>query len=225
MNIVQKAKLPESESGEDRCFEIGYFGHGDIRMSVWNGDLDHEPVNSDDLSTNFGMAHGSDVYVLSALAGYLVRTGKDQKEIATTMLEAGSYIIGDDTIRMAYGGLSSFDLESTASGSAFPRFDIPERGLSCLLTPHPNVPGVLNEVGGTGIYTRTDENGSLLMVFGKFEPIYEHSERHAELTDTEDFSESDVPTIARLVCDLALGEYRRDIHTFLSESYVLGQER
>jgi len=223
MNIVKKAKLPESELGEDRCFDIGYFGHGDIRMSVWNGDLEHKLVESDELPANFGMAHGSDVFILSALAGYLVRIGKDQKEVAITMLGAGSDIIGDDTIQTAYGRLFRFGLDGTASGSACTGFDILEKGLSCLLTPHSNVPGALDEVGGTGIYTRTAEDASLLMVLGRFEPIYEHGNWRAELTGTEDFCESDIPTMARLVCDLAMGEYRRDIHTFLNVSYVLGQ--
>ncbi len=223
MYLNRKAQLPASDLGTERCFEIEYFGHGDVRMSVWEGDVSYDPKNHDEVSTNFGMAHGSDVLIIASLVGYLSRVGKTQEEVASVMVEAGQDILSDDPSSLRYYGSHLFGLNNTASGSPITRFDINERNLDCLLVPHPTVPGVLDEVGGTGIYTRSTQDEQR-MVLVKFEPVSEGGRRYAEPSDEAEFCETDVPTMARLVCDLAMGEYRRDIHEFLRDTFNLHPE-
>jgi hypothetical protein len=218
MDLNRKARLPDSELGLDRCFEVEYFGHGDVRMSVWQGDLSYDPKNSDEVSTNFGMAHGSDPLLIASFIGFLRRIGRTQDEIKSVLTDAGQEILSDDPASIRYSPTHLAGLENITNGEPATRFDIPERNLNCLLTPHPTVPGTLDRVGGTGIFTRNSKT-PLRMVFVKYEPVFEHGESRTEPTDEAEFCESDIPTMAHLVCDLAMGEYRRDIHSLLRDTF------
>jgi hypothetical protein len=220
---VQRAALPASDLGENRNFEIGYYGHGDIAISAWQGTVDHDPHNEDGISKRFGFAHGSDVIILASMAGYLTRTGKEQEDVAQIMLGAGEGVLTDDpqTLRF-YSNLNQRALENYALGDPCSRYDVEQSKLRCIVPPLPSQPGLLDETGGTGIYTREDyKTGEILYVLGKFGLARnEGGKREATLTDTEDFCETDIPVMAKMVCDLAMGEYRRDIHAFLRQQYM-----
>lgn len=220
---VQREQLPPTELGENRCFEIGYFGHGDIVISTWQGPLDHEPRNGDGLSRRFGFTHGSDDLILSSMAGALKRAGKDKKEIGRILLDAGEEILADGPEKiLGHYNTRAGTLAGIVEGDPARRYDHEELGLQCLVTPTPSQPGVFDKVGGTVIYTREDTNHEkTLLVFGRHDVIRnEEGKRKASLAETDEFCEQDIAVIARLVCNLALGEYRRDLHAFLVSTFI-----
>lgn len=211
-----KTLLPESELGADRCFQIKYFGHGDILMSTWHGSIDHNPSTQDDVSYGFGMAHGGDVYILASLAGFLVRAGEAKDTIKDIFHEAGRNILQDDAEFLRYySHLSRNYIARIANGKSAPLFDIPERNLQCLMAPRPSVPGIVEKSGGTGIYTTQNEDETMLLVFARHQPTYSATEHETFVKYTAEFCQSDVPVMARAVCELSLGEYRKDLHAFL----------
>lgn len=208
---VQMARLADGELGENRMFRIGYYGHGDIRMATWQGEELVDPVTREGNVQNFGMAHGSDVLIMASFAGFYKRLGHGEEEIRETLRQAGKDIIDDSqeeffTSRWEY----------ITQGEPSTAWDIPEHGLDCLVTPIPSQPGILEQTGGTGIYTRGIEQGVGRLVFGRFSRT---ESGEVALTDTADFCEADVPVMARLVCDVAVGEYQRDIQAFLNQLY------
>jgi hypothetical protein len=216
---VQKSELPDSRLGSRRCFQIEYMGHGDIWMAAWQGDIGLDPTNLDDYSANFGLHHGSDVFLFAALAGYLTRAGQDKNTISRTMLDAAKGVMAERSWFSKYHQISGMNhLKSVASGEAFPRYDIEDRRLRCILPPRPPQPGVLDEYGGTGAYSRQLDSGDQDFVLVRLIP---GSERYTlKAVEEASFCESDAPIMARMICDLALGEYRADIFTFLREVYA-----
>ena len=222
MYEVQKVELPESELGSERCFRIEYSGHGDIFIATWNGSLDLDPFTSDGESTRFRFAHGSEVLILASFAGYLKRLGKSEEEICAAMHIAGEDILNDDAESLHhYRSIRQHSIDRIAKGEPFTRFDIPEKDLVCLIMPIPSQPGVVEEVGGTGIYTRNFEDAKIFLVLAGFVPtINSDGQKVTEMNRSAEFCEHDMPAMARLVCKLALGEYRRDIHSFLINLYT-----
>lgn len=218
--LIHKDRLPESELGEDRCFQIEYFGHGDMRMSFWQGDLSYVPRNDDDISKNFGFIHGNDVMLFASFAGYLARVGRSHEEISEVLLSAGDEVLRDNLGTIGYMVNRVMGrTENVASGEPSSRYDIPDQNLVALLSPQPNEPALLNEVGGTGIYTRRSGD-NVYFVIARFNALLGRSDEEAELYYTADFCERDVPVLARLVCSLSMGEYRKDIQAFLNGQYI-----
>lgn len=63
------------------------------------------------------------------------------------------------------------------------------------------------------MYTRDDgQLETKLFVFAQY-PV------SAEAAVTAEFCQEDIPTMAKLACNLALGDYRRDIGSFLRREY------
>lgn len=216
---LQKAELPPSELGDDRCFEIGYFGHGDIVVSAWNGTLDLEPSRSDGISTRFGFAHGNDALILASMAGYLKRLGRSNDEVRETLQESGKNILEEEL--GYYHSLRTGSLNMIAAGNPMSRFDDEERGFACLVSPTPSQPGLIEKTGGTGIYTRETDAQIKHLVFAGFTPHKDNEGNEvSEISRTVEFCEQDVPVMARLVCNLALGEYRSDLIALLTNLYV-----
>ncbi len=219
---TNKSELPPSNLGDDRCFQIEYFGQGDIFAAVWEGDIDHEPTVEDGVSTCFNFAHGSDVVIMASLAGYLRRIGKPQEEVKGVLREAGQEILADDSLRPMYrNSMDEWSNARVAEGRRMPRFDIAEPELHCLVIPIPSQPEDIRAVGGTGIYTRPNKSGDDSYVLAHIK-----GRSGSKLTDPDqighlaDFQASDVPVMAKLVCEMSLGEYRRDIQAFLSGLYT-----
>lgn len=220
MYQIHKTKLPLTELGDDRCFEIKYFGHGDILAATWDGPLDMDPSADDGVSTRFGFTHGSDVVILASLAGYLKRCGRSNGEVRDMMQIAGEDILSDGQEGMGYyHSLQKGYLNRVANGDPLTRFDVPEQGLSCLALPMPAQPGLIEDTGGTGIYNKTTQDANYLVFAGHVPTIDSEGRKAIEINRTADFCEYDIPSMARLVCNLALGEYRKDIHAFLANMY------
>lgn len=211
MHQVQKTALPTSELGSTRCFEAGYFGHGDLVMSTWSGPLEHEPSHNDEMSLRFGLLHGSDALVIASLAGYLHRYGMSASDTKSILLAAGNGILSDTDEIYSCDNLGSLKL--LAEGNDWPRYKLKEEGLNCLMPPTPTRPGILAEAGGTGLYTTDDDQPHL--VFAAFSPTGITAEE-VKPSHMAHFVAADIEPIAKVVCDLALGEYREDIQAFLS---------
>ena len=220
MYTVQKVQLPSSELGDDRCFQINYYGHGDIMTSVWQGPLEIEPQAEDGISVRYGFAHGFDSMILASLAGYLWRAGQSPDDIRQTMQHAGEDVLADDQCSLKYHSYQSM-VHRISRGEPLKSFDLSDMRLDCLALPVPAYPGTLDKTGGTGIYTTRADGGSTRLVLAKHTPVPDTHERPTTtITDTSEFCEQDVPSMARLVCKLALGEYRRDVKAFLTQLYV-----
>jgi hypothetical protein len=215
---VQKAELPPGDLGEDRCLQIGYYGHGDISLAAWNGPLEADPYAERVASSRFGLCHGSDISLFASLAGYLRRAGRSDEDVSSTLRTAGADILGDDPDNLRYyRNMSAFAVNRIANGVPLPRFDIGARSWNCLLLPTPTRPGVIEETGGTAIYTRSTGDFTHLV----FAQILASDRRGGamdfEIGESAEFCEQDVPVMARLICQTALGEYRRDIQAFLND--------
>ncbi|MDZ7744449.1 MAG: hypothetical protein U5K77_01675 [Candidatus Saccharibacteria bacterium] len=230
MEHGQKATLPSTELGDSRCFQIEYFGHGDIFMVAWEGSIDFEPSADDSTSACFGFSHGSDVTILAALGGYLRRIGHTVDETRDVLLEAGTDVLTANypeyqLDRSRHNSL----LGKVAVGQEFRNYDLDgitgfEHSLSCLLPPVPDRPGQIGKTGGTGIYTTPSQADQEHLVFVSLAPntALPHEE-NLTVSHTAEFCEQDVQTIAKLVCDVALGEYRIDVYAFL-KNFGMGSE-
>lgn len=222
MNRQEKATLPPTELGDQRKIQMGYFGHGDIFIATWSGSLDLDPNREDGISTCFNLAHGCDLLLLASCVGYLRRIGRSEKEIKQVILEAGTSVLNDDLgdITWRRPGSSS-SAQWVARGEYSTRFD--RDGLKSLVTPMPAQPGVLDHVGGTGIYTRPNLSGEDFLVYASLRPDRE-SDDGVQVHETADFCPDDIPTIAKLICNMAQGEYKRDLRWLLDDETLLGGE-
>jgi len=211
----EKASLPPTELGEDRQLQMGYFGHGDIFIATWTGSLDLDPHRGDEISTCFNLAHGCDLLLLASCVGYLRRTEKPEEDIRRVIVEAGRGVLEDDLgdVRGRRPGGSS-SAQWIAQGTHFKRFD--KGGLNSLAIPMPAQPGVLDQVGGTGIYTRPNPDGEDSLVYASLLPGGDDQDG-VRIHETADFCPEDMPIIAELVCNMAQGEYRRDLRWFLDD--------
>lgn len=215
---MQKTRLPESELGQERCFQIGYFGHGDVFAAVWEGDIGAEPTGRDEAFARFNLSHGADPVLIACQIGYLRRIGVSEDETRRIFVEAGSKIL-DDGEELGWRSPYPPRLEREVSGSGFPRFDLPERGLYCLMLPRPGVPGVIEEVGGTGLYAQSREDGKDLLAWVQHLPGKPEDDTKPNLGKIAEFCVDDIPVISRMVCDMSLGEYRKDIFTLLLKQF------
>ena len=201
--------LPETKLGKDRYFKIGHSYHGDLVVSSWQG-ADEAKVTD---ITSFGFAHGSDTTILAAFAGYLRRSGRSNADVGEIMREAGGEVLCGEVSSLHGDSFSKGMLSSVARGDAPGYFDDEALGLQALGSPIPRVPGLIEEVGGTAMYTRDDgQPETKLFVFAQY-PVF------AEAPVTAEFCQEDIPTMAKLACNLALGDYRRDIGSFLRREY------
>lgn len=212
-----EAQLPKSELGACRSLEVGYFGHGDIVISLWPDAS--EPDLGEQLKFRF--IHGSDVIILATVSGYLKRLGKSHEEVKGIMLEAGAGVLEDKELQDSRVMSSrSSTAKDIAKGDYASRWDIPGEELACLVMPIPAVPGLLEETGGTGIYTRgTGGEGRLVLAAlrgRRSETGSEDTEDDTEIAHTAELCSSDAPIMARMICDVSLGDYRKDIYHFLT---------
>lgn len=217
----EKSTLPPTELGDRRQLQMGYFGHGDIFIAAWTGSLDLDPHREDGISTCFNLAHGCDLLLLASCVGYLRRIGRPEQEVRRVIVDAGRGVIEDDLgdIRGRRPGGSS-SAKWVAGGTHFQRFD--KDGLESLVTPMPAQPGVLDRVGGTAIYTRPNPSDKDLLVYASLRPGGESGDG-VQIYETADFCPEDIPTIAELICNMAQGEYRRDLRWLLDDESLLGE--
>ena len=208
----QKAALPDPTLGAGRCIQMSYsYPHGDIVVSSWSGSLEEGPSGD---SARFGFAHGNDTMILAAMAGYLRRAGSSKDDVRKVMLEAGADVLRNGEAPRSYDSFTGSMLSSIATGEASHYYNEEKLGLHALAAPITQVPGTLEEVGGTALYTRGNPP---LLVFAQY-PLAKESSVAAE------FCPKDIPIMAKLACNLALGDYRKDIRKFLLREFVGGEE-
>ncbi|HCH34816.1 MAG: hypothetical protein UY35_C0027G0007 [Candidatus Saccharibacteria bacterium GW2011_GWC2_48_9] len=208
----QKAALPRhDELGANRCVQMSYSYHGDIVVSPWSGSLEEGPSVD---GARFGFAHGSDATILAAMVGYLRRAKQSEDDVRKVMLEAGAEVLSSKESSRSYDSFTGGMLSSIATGEASHYYNEESMGLHALAAPITQVPGTLEEVGGTALYTRGDPP---LLVFAQY-PLAKESPVTAE------FCQNDIPIMAKLACGLALGDYRKDIRKFLLREFVGDEE-
>lgn len=228
MELVRRDKLPDSELGSDRCVEISIVGHGDLAIVVWDGDVDTEvdelaniSASKHDFETEqrkkFFFHHGCEVLLFASFVGYYQRMQIPVEEIRDDILSLAQTVTSISANENLYRRTSDA-VESAlmiAEGFKATRFDINELELECLLIPQPVQPGTVESVGGTGIYTRRAGAGQRLVIASLFSPS---QQREAlQVRHTTEFCRSDIPLLAKMICDIALGEYLDDINTFVQE--------
>lgn len=213
----QKTYLPATELGDERCLQIGYFGHGDIFVATWSGPIIHEPRREDGISTCFNLAHGGDLLMLASCVGYLRKIGRPEEEIKATILRAGRRVINDDLGDMRFHSSGSESLvESIVGGESLSRYD--RDGLVCLMPPRTAQPGVLEQTRGTGIYMRPNPDGEDTLVYTCHRPTKDKD--GTRIDEVADFCPEDIPFMARLICEMSQGEYRMDLRKFIGTDFL-----
>lgn len=218
-DLEQRVQLPPSGLGENRCFAISYYGAGDIHISAWAGDIYQEVDEDTDNVANFGLRHGTDVRILGSLIGFLRRSGVNDKEISEILTSAGADILSDEVYEVDRYMRSAVEYaHKIASGEddGYESIEVEGEKLSCVMHPEPTQPGRIEQVGGTGIYTKTRHNGGMLLVFAGIKPTrLSDASSDPDVATTAEFCQDDIPKMAQAVCDLALGEYRLDLKQLL----------
>lgn len=214
MYTPQKARLPETQLGSERCLQLEYFGHGDIFMATWDGPIGYKPSANDGTSTCFGLAHSNDVIMLAACVGFLRRVKTPEEKISKIIIDAGQIILEDSQYDTPTHDVTRrIGLDKIARGEELTRFNQAVGPLSCLVDPRPVRPGVLSTTGGTGIYTKPTSNGADSLVYASFLP------NQTEIYKTANFCAEDIPVMARLICNNSMGEYRTEILRFIDEQF------
>lgn len=197
--------LPPSILGDDRHLEIGLNGQGDVSMALWQDSADFDDLFG---AARFSFAHGWQATLLASLAGFLTRSDVPRPDINSVMLEAGRGVLADAPEVIGFQD-GHYILQSIAEGRELDDANIDELGLSCLVRPMSSQPGPVEQVGGTGIYTRRTPESTIL-VFRRT------NEEHT----TAEFATEDVPIMGRLICNLALGVYRPGFQAFLRDNFL-----
>lgn len=218
----QKVQLPPSELGDNRCFEASYSYHGDLVMRTWIGDIDYKSPDftEDPNEKRFGMAHGADAMILALFVGYYRRFGVDPEETSEVFRAAAGEILGDE-VRPYFDDSWHGQLSRIAKGSGFPGQNIGSLNLYSPLTyPRPIAPGIIEKIGGTGIYSKAQELGGLVLVFVGFgRQAKNNNSDSIPIYATAEFCKSDIPLMAQAICDLSLGEYREQIQHFIIDQF------
>ncbi|HEY5267867.1 MAG TPA: hypothetical protein VII94_01895, partial [Candidatus Saccharimonadales bacterium] len=163
------------------------------------------------------MTHGTEALVLASFVGYYARLHVDKDESSKIFREAAKLVIYDNF--NLSDNHSTVMLRQIASGDSFKRFNQDSLGLESLIIPSPSQPGTFEEMGGTGTYTKVNELGKLALVFAHFDSPSEQGE--LRITRTADFCKTDIPVMTKLVCDLSRGEYRADLHNFITTQFPI----
>ncbi len=217
---ARKSSLPPGALGTDRHFSVGYTSQGDLLTAFWNGKLDFP---EDEIPANmrvFPFAHGSDVTLIASFVGFYRRLGVDESTIAQVFRHSARNILvqadlADTDFEYRLSHLSHLD--HILSGNPLTRFDMPFWNLDCLYPPIPSQPGIVERVGGVGIYTREDILGNFVLTL-----LHHPSRVDSYLSSRRIFAElshEDIPVVAENICDNSLGEYRRDIYALINSLF------
>lgn len=210
---VFKAQLPAGALGSDRCLQFGYFGHGDIVASTWNGDIKFSPNPEDGRSKSFGFRHGSDILLLASCIGYLRAVGTSEEDLRTATLLATDDLQNPD--HKAPFNTNAINQLLSGQGPRTRRYDLV--GMRCLLPPEPTQPGRLSQVGGSAVYIGKSPEGPDLLIYALLLP----DGAKLKVNQTASFIPEDVPTIVRLIYNLSMGEYSRECQHILIQELQL----
>lgn len=210
------ATLPATDYAKYRSAEIEYSHHGDIILS-----FSQKPTEeSDEYNTTFQMAHGNESILLGSMIGYYKRLGKSSKQTRMDFTKAGSLILEKERqdTQKSRRPQHSRTLSALANGRRAPRFDNQAMGWDRLTPDIPTQPGIIENVGGTAIYTRTDLFGNQTMLLAHIRPLFDWGLREERPKQASfDLFEHDIPVLAKLVCEQSAGEYRKDVLWLLNQ--------
>lgn len=211
---MHTAQLPSNSLGDNRCFEIDYYGHGDICASTWIGSPNDRLDYRGETLQNFGFTHTSDTLILAALIGYLRRAGTDESEVVEIIREAGQELLAEpaEPTEQCYN-LEVATLARIASGAQMYKCSYGETKLQPLTPYIPSRPGVFTNTGGSAIHTQENTDAGSLLVFARYTTT---DTQEIALLDTATFSSTDIPDMARLACNHTLGEYRKEARSFIA---------
>lgn len=209
MYQAKSEKLQSSMYSDRRAITVGYSYHGDLAISI------HEDRDKNE----FLFAHGSEVTIVASMIGYLARAGHSTTELIPKIMESGKEILKEyEEIERHRTPINRYDLRHVATGERYGRFNNLQMGWDALCVPIPKQPGIIEQVGGTGIYTREDVfgNKSLLLtdIPSRTALFFTNDDRKDCISE---LYESDIQPAIKLICEVAMGEYRTEVGWLLND--------
>lgn len=218
MILSKTVRLPDDEGERQRFFEYGYVGHGDLSLVYWEGSEANDEVRS----APFQFSHSSELVLLGCMIGFYRRLGRSEEVIRELFYAAADgvlsdpYLISREDDRLSH---ATDHVQSFLSGERYGRFNQDILGWDALTTPIPAQPGVIDLVGGTGVYSRSDIFGRQSFLLAQQQSNQQVSRKKTvysyELPVHVDFYERDIPVLAKTICDLSMGDYRKEIFDFM----------
>lgn len=211
--------LPDTAYGVGRKVSYGFTYFGDVFLGYQEANRESD----DPRGKMLRLSHGRDIVLLGAFVGFCVRLGKDEGELKQIFFSAGANLLKDGAFARRHDEVNhSIDfVRGLAKGAEMRRFNKPQFGWNALFHSLPAIPGVVEEVGGTGFYTRSNIFNQQSLVLEAIPPKYSKTPlTPTALPDHIEFYEEDIPLLAKTVCDMSLGDYRADLRQFLeSETF------
>ena len=220
LSNAERAQLPPSELGNNRCIEVATPGHGDVVIKVWSGDLDHDYTIDDriagkvDTVTRFQMMHGSEEYIIAALIGFARRV--EMPDVSQVFLRAGQVAIEGAIGRRGVKTTRMGRFLNIVDGTGFPQFDIPAENLQALMPPIGVNPG--SQISYSSFYFTDTLLGPQLALCG----LRGNGDiRELHVVNKTQFVMSDLAVIAGLTCAIAKGEYQINVADVLQETFTV----
>lgn len=213
MNNRIRQLLPSSHYSSERSFEYGHTYHGDIFLKIGEQRTERKDI--------FAFAHGNEATILACFAGFCVRSGmeaSERQQIFTGFLSSVEDYEPRQIKRYRHEDLF---LQFTASGRPQNRFNNQAMGWEALCVPIPHHPGTIEDVGGVGIYSRTDVFDVQSLVMSNIPSRLSIAFPNQEEINTSEIYIDDIPVIGRAICSLAMGEDRHSIVSLIND---LGSE-
>jgi hypothetical protein len=222
MNKSQEISLPTSVLGNDRMFKMEFNREGDVKLLFWRQKFNDSTSMTRSKVQNFTMTHGSELSLLSSFVSYYKRAGISEEQIRYDFITAASPILNDKSCALNDNSRLNESVRHAlyvANSEPFARFNKTAVGWECLHIPIPTQPGIIEEVGGTGIYARTDIFGDQLIVLA-----YEKSDEDILFPEESypliELCRTDILPMARTICELTMGEYRSNIYDFMQSRFL-----
>lgn len=192
------AELSDSKYGSNRHLEVDFGPDWDLTLLVSGG------VSYPNL---FRARHGSEATFVSAMLGYYARAGVDKRHVREELRESISAVseVDNSTESIADDWRLSI-LSDYATGLYMPVYDVPEFNLECLVPPISAVPGPIEKVGGTGVYTRKEKIGGLALVLASIAPGGFGKDMYAV-----ELCQGDIPIITKAIGMVSMGDSRQEI--------------
>ncbi len=205
------AKLPETELGSCRSFEVGHVAHGDIAISIKDTARPSVPQER-----TLVMRHGSEVDFMACIVGFYKRI-KESGDSPVAKHELPDIPEPEEELEFKYKNVAVDSLRFVLSGMRLPQQDRAEYGWQYLHGPVPPHPGA--RLTGTVFYTREDLLGvqSLLLTY-RSPVINTQTLGTTNEVFFGEFCRDDMPVIARSFLDLSSGEYRTSIDMIMQEA-------
>lgn len=201
-------ELSDSPYSNDRYLEINYTYHGDLSLSVFE----------DGNVNTFYFAHGNEETLVATSIGFLTRIGLETAQIHEIVKNASADLLAeiDEYESVRQEPINASSLRRMVSGHTSDRFNNWVNGWNAFCPPIPQQPGVLESVGGTGVYSRSDVLGNMSLVLARIQSSagFFYDEEGQQISE---LYESDIPVAINLLCAKAMGEYRRSLRWLIND--------